>query len=304
MTAITRGLVSLTMLLISAGGLVAQERPTVTADVVYGHKDGMALVMHVFQPTKPNGASVIQIVSGGYISEWGPAEPYIRGLQPYLSSGYTVFTVFHGSSPRYTVVDAAADMRRAVRFIRSRASQFAIDPDRIGAVGASAGGHLALMLATTGDDGDAAALDPVGRAGSRVAAAVAIAAPSDFQEPDSVVPMAVKRGGTTEAGGKRLQAAFNFERTLGSTVSPVRHVTPDDAPTLLIHGDADLLVPVENSKQMYAQFQSNRVSSEFVALAGVGHGTASTPSGREELGKITSRAAAWFDRYLIAKPKP
>lgn len=304
MSAMKHAMVPLILLFVTAGIASAQTNPTVSADVVYGHKDGMALVMHVFQPPKPNGASVMQIVSGGYVSDWGPAEPYLRGLQPYLNAGYTVFTVFHGSSPRYTAVDAVADMRRAVRFIRSRATQFGIDPDRLGAVGASAGGHLALVLATTGEDGDASSPDPLRRAGSRISAAVAISAPADFQEPDTIIPGALKRGGVDEAGAKRLKPALDFERSLGRGVSPIHHVTPDDAPTLLIHGDADLLVPVENSQQMYVALQSNKVSSEFVALAGVGHGTATTPSGRQELGKIMMRSVTWFDTYLKVKPTP
>lgn len=282
----------------------AQQKPKVTADVVYGHKDGMALVMHVLQPPQPNGAGVIQVVSGGYFSEWAPADAYVRGMQPYLSAGYTVFAVFHGSNPRYSLVDAVADMRSAVRFIRSHAADYAVDPQRLGAVGASAGGHLALMLATTGEDGDTAAPDPFRRAGSRIAAAVAISAPADFREPDSLIAAALRRGGVDQAGASRLKPALTFDSSLGRAMSPVLNVSPDDAPTLLIHGAVDLLVPIENSQQMHAELQAKRVPSELVALADVGHGTAATPAARQELGKLTSRAVAWFDQHLAAKPKP
>src|SRR5262249_4059304 len=97
-----------------------------------------------------------------------------------LKRGYTVFTVLHGSQPKYTIPEIIADMNRAVRFIRYHAKDYNIDPDRFGVSGASAGGHLSLMLGTAGGPGDAKATDPVEQASSRVQAVACFFPPTDF----------------------------------------------------------------------------------------------------------------------------
>ena len=72
-------------------------------------------------------------------------------------NGFTVFAVRHGSSPLFKVPDAVDDVRRATRYIKANAREWGVDPDRLGVFGGSAGGHLSLMLGTTGDAGDPSA---------------------------------------------------------------------------------------------------------------------------------------------------
>ncbi len=87
----------------------------------------------------------------------------------------------HGSSPRYSIPEAVADVRRAVRFVRKHAKRFQVDADRLGVLGMSAGGHLSLMLGTTGDDGKGDAADDLERVSSRVAAVVSLVPPTDLR---------------------------------------------------------------------------------------------------------------------------
>ena len=94
---------------------------------------------------------MVLVVSGGFFSSHEAINPAF--IRPLLDRGYTVFAVVHGSQPRYTVPEIVADMNRAVRFIRHHAGDYGIDPDRIGVTGASAGGHLSLMLGTAGRRG-------------------------------------------------------------------------------------------------------------------------------------------------------
>ena len=146
-------------------------------DVIYGRKFGTALTMDVFTPKKDSkGIGVIIVVSGGFVSSHDSISPAF--VTPLTNRGYTVFTVVHGSQPRYTIPEIIQDMNRAVRFIRYHAKEYGIDSDRIGVTGASAGGHLSLMLGTAGDQGDPNAKDPVDRASSRVQA-VACFFPAD-----------------------------------------------------------------------------------------------------------------------------
>ncbi len=125
----------------------AGEEVEITPDVVYGHKDGMALTYDVFRPKEnANGLGVLFMVSGGWYSRWSPPESRQAFFKPMLDRGFTVLAVRHGSAPRYKVPEAVADVRLAVRHIRLHAADYRIDPERLGVYGMSAGGHLSLCL--------------------------------------------------------------------------------------------------------------------------------------------------------------
>src|SRR5206468_1693997 len=101
--------------------------------------------LDVFRPRAgANGAGIVLMVSGGFFSSHEAINPAFA--RPLLDRGYTVFAVVHGSQPRYTVPEIVRDVNRAIRFVRHHAADYGIDPGRLGVVGASAGGHLALML--------------------------------------------------------------------------------------------------------------------------------------------------------------
>jgi len=110
-----------------------------TRDVIYGRKFGVALTMDVFAPkAKHNDRAVIVVVSGGWFSTPEAISPLF--MMEYLKRGYTVFAVVHGSQPKFTIPEILEDMHRAVRYIRSHAGDYHIDPERIGITGVSAGG--------------------------------------------------------------------------------------------------------------------------------------------------------------------
>ena len=123
-----------------------------TQDVVYGRKHGLAMTLDVFTPREhKNGLGLIWVVSGGWFSSHEAiGEAFV---QPFLDRGYTVFAVVHGSQPRYAITDVLEDMHRAVRFIRHHAADYAIDPEKLGIYGASAGGHLSLMQGLALEEG-------------------------------------------------------------------------------------------------------------------------------------------------------
>ena len=154
-----KGIYSIVFVLILAVSHAAQVKPAtavdVIPDVVYGHKDGMALTFDVFKPkVHPNGAAVIRIVSGGWISLYTPPDQALSRYQELLDAGFTVITLRHGGSPKYLIPDIVADVRRGVRFIRYHAKDWGIDPNRLGVWGGSAGGHLSLMIGLASDNGD------------------------------------------------------------------------------------------------------------------------------------------------------
>ena len=261
---------------------------TVVPDVVYGHKAGMALTYDVLRPAERNGAGVLFMVSGGWGSRWFPPEAAKdRGLfRELLNRGFTVFLVRHGSAPRFKVPEAVADVRRAVRHVRLNAETTGIDPDRLGVTGGSAGGHLSLMLGTASDDGDpdAPAWDAVARTSDRVAAVVALFPPVDLRE---------------IVGPNERFKALEFDPAEAAGVSPITFVTPDDAPALLIHGDRDRLVKLDNSERIAAEFEKAGVESELVVIEGAGHGFRGADNDR-----VTNLTIDWFEKHLAPGDPP
>src|SRR5262249_22507803 len=165
--------------------------------------------------------------------------------------------------------EIVSDVRRAVRFIRHNAKQWGIDPNRLGVFGGSAGGHLSLVLGTASDNGDPNAKEEFMKESDRVAAVVAYFPPVDLR------PLA--RGirtvpAASENGKPERFPALNFEKEKAPDYSPIVHVSPDDPPTLLIHGDKDDLVPVINSQIIYEAFQKNNVKTQLIIIPGAGHG--------------------------------
>ncbi|MCC6127127.1 MAG: alpha/beta hydrolase [Pirellulales bacterium] len=264
------------------------ENVEIEADVVYGHKDGLAMTFDVLKPKqRANRAGVLFMVSGGFYSVWYPPENNATLFKSLLDKGFTMFIVRHGSSPKYLVPDIVEDVRRAVRYIRKNAARFGVDPERLGVTGASAGGHLSLMLGTTGDDGDPKAKDELLRAGDRVAAVVAYFPPTDVRP--WILPT---------SSYYKTYPALRFDAAKAEACSPVLAVSPDDAPALLVHGDADQLVPLDHSRNILAELQKNRVDCELLVIERAGHGFS---------GKNKDRAAAardaWFEKHLLKKDR-
>src|SRR5262245_65659995 len=122
-------------------------KPGRNKDIIYGKRDGHALVMDVVVPKNPNGRGIILCVSGGFESkEEYLAAAHLAVAPHFLKRGYTVFAVMHGSQPKYTVPEIVEDIHRAVRFIKSNAEDYKVDPEKLGIAGMSSGGYLSLML--------------------------------------------------------------------------------------------------------------------------------------------------------------
>jgi acetyl esterase/lipase len=281
------------------------EEATRTEDVIYGRKYGTALTMDVFTPRNPNGAAVIWVISGGWFSNHDAIQ--VGGASEFLKRGYTVFAVVHASQPKFTIPEVLEDMHRSVRFIRSKAAEFQIDPGRIGITGGSAGGHLSLMQGTAGTMGNPDAKDPVERFSSRVQAVACFFPPTDFLNYGKPDEIALGRGVL-----KDFKAPFDFHEfdsktrsfvpvtdvqqvlEIGKRISPVNHVTSDDPPTLIAHGDADKLVPIQQAELIIGKLKEAQVPAELIVKEGAAHGWAG-------MDKEVAMFADWFDTHLKGK---
>jgi acetyl esterase/lipase len=276
-------------------------------DVIYGRKFGTALTLDVFTPKGvSNGAAVVFAVSGGWTSAHEAiGSPFFRDFIPELTRrGYTVFAVVHGSQPRYTIPEVLEDMHRSVRYIRYHAKDYRIDPERVGITGGSAGGHLSLMQGVAGTDGDPKALDPVNRVSSRVQAVACFFPPTDFLNYGKSGEIALGSG--VLIGFK---APFQFNeldqktssfvlitdearrREIGRRISPVYHVGKTAPPTLIIHGEADKLVPMQQAQLIIDKLKAASVPAELVVKPGAGHGWPG-------MDKDMKTIADWFDKHL------
>jgi acetyl esterase/lipase len=289
--------------------LLAQEKTeyTRTRDVIYGRKVGLAMTMDVFTPPKPNGKGVIFVVSGGWVSN--PANVTSRFFDPVLKRGYTVFAVAHGSQPKFTIPEILQDMHRAVRFIRGNARKFAIDPDHLGIMGASAGGHLSLMMGTTGGPGNARAVDPIDRLSSAVQAVGAFCPPTDFLnwskkdhdlsdralQPPFTAAVDYHEYDRKKAMYVRIKDRDKL-REIARSVSPIYHVKEGSAPALILHGDKDELVPIHQAESMLARYKELKVPARLIVREGGGH---VWPT----ILKDVELVADWFDEHLRKQKK-
>lgn len=275
------------------------------AEVIYGRKHGMLLAMDVLKPPKQNGAGVIWVASGGFISNYGmiAGDRFVRRMEPFLKRGYTVFAVLHGSMPKYEMREITADCHRAVRFIRHHAKDFGVDPNRFGISGASAGASLALLIGTKGGPGDPKAHDPVERQSSRVQAVACFFPGTDWLNflADGVDCLEITRR-------RGLIDGFRFReydpqlkehvlitdpkrvRQILRDYSPVNWATPESAPALMIHGEKDVMPP-HHSTRMADNLKARGVPAEVIIKKGQGHGW---PNMQPDM----QRLADWCDRHL------
>ena len=261
--------------------LEAAKLGTVEKDVPYCVMDGVALNMDIYYPTVNNGPfPVAMYVHGG---GWrtgdkavGTGQTDIPALQ---AAGFLVVSVNYRLAPEYKFPAMIEDVKCAVRSLRAHAGQYNLNPDRIGAWGTSAGGHLVAMLGTT----DETAGFEVGEYldySSRVQAVVVMFGPADLTV------------GLGEAGNRARSIFGDFDLGLAS---PVTYVSADDPPFLILHGEKDTTVSIRQGEILLKALEQVNVPAELVRVANAGHsfqpeGGPISPT-REE---ITQRVVEFF----------
>ena len=297
---IITGSLAIGLLILPAG--VAQEASSLPydqkMDVVYGEVHGTGLLMDVFTPKgKANGLGIVDVVSGAYYSDRRKIRDHILAqLYSILCSrGYTVFAIRPGSRTRYTAAEMEAHVKIGIRYVKQHAAEYKINPERLGLTGASAGGHLATLAAVTPEEAQPDADSPPLRYDTRVKAAGIFFPPTDFLDWDGKLADLKLLGSLVFLGGTNGHSEAEVKEG-ALRISPARLVKPPVVPFLLIHGDADPLVPLQQSQKMVAALKAAGGSAELIVKKGGGHPWMTLP---EEV-KIM---ADWFDQHLgEAKP--
>ena len=288
---------SLLLTLVAVTAIRAQDSSSLPydqkVDVVYGEVHGTGLLMDVFTPKgKANGLGIIDVVSGAYNSDRRKIRDHILAqvYSIFCSHGYTVFAIRPGSRTRYTAPEMEAHVKIDIRYVKQHAAEYKIDPDRLGLTGASAGGHLATLAAVTPEEGNPDADSPMLRQNTHVKAAAIFFPPTDFLDWDGKPADFKTLGDLLFLGGAKGHSEEEIKERAGQ-ISPARLVKPPAIPFLLIHGDADPLVPLQQSQKMIAALKAAGGSAELIVKKGGGHPWMTLP---EEVKTM----ADWFDQHL------
>jgi len=291
----TQLLIAALLLLAPIASARAQAR--VEKNVIYGMYSGLALLMDVHRPEKPNGYGVIFVAGSGWqmplgygydvpalkerqIQVWGP---------PLLRAGYSVFTVNHRAAPRFHYPAALEDVQRAVRAVRHHAETYGVGGARMGGIGGSSGAHLVGLVAMLGAGGVADDPDPVNQEPATLQAVILRAGPTDLRTRRgegevnivSFMDLPPSHLRALKPGLESLKAY--------TAASPIAHVSHAAPPVLLIHGDADEVVPFEQSVAMEAALRAVDVPTKLVRIPGGGHG--------QDFGEAGKSNPAWPDYF-------
>lgn len=277
-------------------------------EIIYGRKDGMALTMLQLKPKrKSNGKAIVRVIAGSWFSSYRSAEYSIRPSNMYLEKGYTCFLVIVGSQPRYPMPSQIDDIKRAIRFIKYNASKYSIDPNKLGIEGSSAGGHLSLAVATADEKININAADPIDRLSARVQAVAVLFPPTDFLNWGGQGLNFVNMPSILYTN--KIYGALDFKKLdeatmalmpisdtgmrikIAKEISPIYAVSADDPPTFIIHGTADLTVPIQQSISFIAKLKEVGVPNQFIIKKGGGHNA-------NDMQPEMQQFVDWFDLYL------
>ncbi len=226
------------------------------ADVAYCTTGTSLQKMDVYFPDLGGPWPVLAYVHGGSWMHGDKAEA-IMFADRMTAQGYLLVSINYRLYPEGKFPNMIEDVKCAIRFLRAHASEFNLDPNRIAAIGPSAGGHLVSLLGTS----DVSAGWDVGEyleQSSRVQAVVAMAPVTDLTRSFPNADIEAMRG-----------VGFGEDNIV--LASPITHVTPDDPPFLLIHGDQDTAVPYEQSQIMYDRLTQTNVPAQLVIVQRAGH---------------------------------
>jgi acetyl esterase/lipase len=251
------------------------------------HKTAVDIVYHKQNP--PGGRPAILFVHGG---GWrsGDRRFYRPALIEWAELGYVAPTVNYRLTSQATFPGAIEDVKTSIRWLRAHAEEYGVDPNRIGAMGVSAGAHL-VALAAFAQPGDG--LDDAG----------------PYQEESSALACIVARSGVYDLRPEVLGATGSGDLAivhllgdradkvpeLARKASPVAFLDPDDPPVLIIHGTDDQRVPFASAERLVSECERVGARYEFLPLQGGGHGGARNP---EDEGKVNAAMRAFFAKHL------
>lgn len=266
---------------------------TVTIDVTYGDAGGAEsgarpLKLDLYEPGgERRGTAAILVHGGGWVQ--GSKAMLAEHAKALARDGFTVFVPEYRLTPEAVWPAQIHDVKRAIRWVRGQAARLGFDPEKIVLQGHSAGAHLVLLAAGTAED---ARLDPPDAdrsVGAHAAAVVAI-----------YPPVLLYRGDARPSGGTAAGALKGSDASdeVAALASPISHVGPDFPPVMLLHGDADKVVPVSATRVFAEALRAAGGKVDAHIFAGLPHGFANHP----EMRPMLMAMVAGFFRRTVDEP--
>lgn len=261
--------------------------------VAHGHERHR---LDLFVPEKAEGPLplIIWIHGGGWQNGSKEGCPPLRS--GYTQRGYAVASINYRLSGHAPFPAQIEDCKAAIRWLRANATQFQLDPQRFGVWGSSAGGHLVALVGTSGDV-------PAFDVGAHLDQSSRVQAVCDYYGPTDFTVFVTTPGYESHATAsspeaKLIGGAVMENKDKAARLNPITYVTKDDPPFLIVHGDKDPTVPINQSQLLFNALKKTGVSVHFHTIKGAGHGQG---FGGPEIEPMVNR---FFDRVLKAKPLP
>lgn len=260
-------------------------------DLVYVKGGHERHKLDLYLPEKADGPLplIIWVHGGGWQNGSKDGCPPLRG--GYVERGYAVASINYRLSGHAVFPAQIEDCKAAIRWLRAHAKQYGLDPKRFGVWGASAGGHLVALIGTSGDVKEfdvGANLDQ----SSRVQAVCDYYGPTDFTV-FVTTPGYESHAADSSPEAKLLGGAVMQNKDKAARVNSITYVTADDPAFLIVHGDRDKTVPLNQSQLLFDSLKKSKVSAHFHTIHGAGHG------GPGFIGKnIDDMVSAFFDTRL------
>ncbi len=265
---------------------------TVARDIIYCTMDGVPLKMDIYYPKQADAVwPVVMYVHGGAWEKGSKSEADMTEQPALTAAGFLFVSIDYRLAPEYKFPAMIEDTKCAVRYLRAHAAGYNLDPNRVGAIGGSDGGHLVSLLGLS----DQSAGWEVGEylnQSSRVQAVVDYFGPAD---------LTVVRQNNLITGRlwKAVFGATSGSDPLMAAASPVTYVTSDDPPFLIVQGEQDTLVSPAQSQELYDRLTSTGIPAQLVMVKNSEHAFA--PSGGSldpSRASITQMAVDFFTKYL------
>ena len=266
-------------------------------NVVFDESHGTGLLMDIFTPTgKSNGRGLVVVASGAWSSDRGKIRDLGRGgvFDVFCGRGYHVFAIRPGSISRFSAADMTLNIEEGIKWVKGKAGEYGIDSERLGLLGASAGGHLASLVALTTERKNP-------KTDATVLAVGAFFPPTDFLNYGGQKLDPRKEGRLNQFLARLAYGKSEGDADLTDdevhkaavAVSPARLVPTDAPPFLLIHGDADKAVPLQQSQVLLKALEEKGADAKLIVKEGGGH---PWPTIREEVAIM----ADWFDGKMLS----
>lgn len=277
----------------AAAFLLVLQSPAPQLDVIYTKVAGEEMKMDIYRPAigptdAPNGTvgklpAVVVIHGGAWIA--GDKKDISEFAQRLAAMGIVAANVNYRLAPKHKWPAMLDDVQTAVRFLRANADKYGIDGNRIGAAGASAGGHLSVFLGVT-DTRDPKPTEYASFS-SKVKAVLDIFGPTDLTDKTDFPPGPLTSLISLQVFGKKPEEAAEIAKS----ASPLFFVTRDDAPMFILQGLSDRLVNPHQSRVLEAKLKGLGIASDSAYVEGMGH---EMPLEKPQVKAAADKAVKWF----------